>query len=269
MAIYNIEDMKLLARDQNGKCLSKDYINFHSDLAWMCARGHTFDATPAQVKRGAWCKQCEHYVRRRITIEDLQEMAFNKGGKCISKKYIDQKTPLEWECEFGHRWFAKCAHMRSVGSWCPHCSGRAKMTIEQMQELAKKKGGVCLSKKYVNSHSKLKWQCDKGHKWMAEASHILAGRWCPHYDCRYRKVSEKLRGNIDELKEIAKERGGKLLSKEYTNRNIPLVWQCANKHQWEAKASNVKFGLTWCPFCDRSLISKTAYKKAMLARTKK
>ena len=34
-----------------------------------------------------------------------------------------------------------------------------KLTIEQMQALAQAKNGVCLSKKYIDSKTKLRWQC--------------------------------------------------------------------------------------------------------------
>jgi len=35
----------------------------------------------------------------------------------------------------------------------------AKLTIEQMQALAQERKGVCLSTKYVNQSTKLRWRC--------------------------------------------------------------------------------------------------------------
>jgi len=32
-----------------------------------------------------------------------------------------------------------------------------------MQQVAKKRGGKCLSEKYVNAKTKLEWECRKGH----------------------------------------------------------------------------------------------------------
>ncbi len=37
----------------------------------------------------------------------------------------------------------------------------SRKTINDMHELAKSKKGKCLSKIYLNAHSKLKWQCTK------------------------------------------------------------------------------------------------------------
>ena len=42
-----------------------------------------------------------------------------------------------------------------------------KLTIEQMQALAKKRGGECLSTTYVNKRTKLLWRCLEGHEWEA------------------------------------------------------------------------------------------------------
>ena len=48
-----------------------------------------------------------------------------------------------------------------------------------MQHIAEKREGKCLSTKYINSVTKLEWQCKKGHQWFAAPSKIKFGRWCP------------------------------------------------------------------------------------------
>ena len=54
-----------------------------------------------------------------------------------------------------------------------------RLTIEEMQALAAKKGGKCLSTQYINSKIKLKWQCAEGHIWEATPSSIKnGGTWC-------------------------------------------------------------------------------------------
>ena len=55
-----------------------------------------------------------------------------------------------------------------------------RLTIEEMQALAAKKGGKCLSTQYINTNIKLKWQYAKGHTWMrALAKFKSRGSWCP------------------------------------------------------------------------------------------
>ena len=43
---------------------------------------------------------------KRILLEDLQNFAANKGGKCLSSHFKNNKSKVEWECNFGHTWMA-------------------------------------------------------------------------------------------------------------------------------------------------------------------
>ena len=38
-----------------------------------------------------------------------------------------------------------------------------KLSIKEMQILANAKNGICVSKNYINSKSKLTWKCKEGH----------------------------------------------------------------------------------------------------------
>jgi len=38
---------------------------------------------------------------------------------------------------------------------------------------------------YINVKTKLKWQCERRHIWMATPDNIKSGRWCPK--CRSKK----------------------------------------------------------------------------------
>ena len=53
-----------------------------------------------------------------------------------------------------------------------------KLTIEQMQALAKERDGVCLSTTYVNAHTKLRWRCAEGHEWETTPDSVKGGSWC-------------------------------------------------------------------------------------------
>lgn len=246
---YKIEDMQLLAADHEGKCLSKEYWGMKTQLSWMCKKGHTWDDYPYAVKQGAWCRQCVRGKTTRLTIEEMQLIAIEKGGKCLSGEYVNGRTNLKWQCKEGHIWESAPQHVKNSNAWCPTCAGKAKHTMEQMRELAEKKGGKCLSDEYINSRTNLKWQCEKGHKWEAMPAKILIGHWCTHYDCRYVTVSKKLRADIKPLQELAEKKGGKLISTEYVNSFVKLIWQCSEGHQWKSKAVNVRNNKTWCPVC--------------------
>jgi hypothetical protein len=52
-------------------------------------------------------------------------------------------------------------------------------TIADMQELASRKNGKCLSGKYITGKIKLLWECKQNHRWEATPAQIKLGRWCP------------------------------------------------------------------------------------------
>lgn len=58
-----------------------------------------------------------------LDLADLKEAAIFRGGKCLSTSMTkgDLVTPIEWECQFGHRFRASAALVLQGGHWCPKC----------------------------------------------------------------------------------------------------------------------------------------------------
>ena len=65
----------------------------------------------------------EQKPRSEWTIEDMRKAAEFRGGKCLSESMEkgDFRTPLEWECQFGHRFKASPVLVLEGGHWCPEC----------------------------------------------------------------------------------------------------------------------------------------------------
>lgn len=245
--LASIKDIQNLARSRGGFCLSKEYLKPDEKLNWQCNQKHTWKATLSKVKGGQWCPICAQAKRgasQRANINDIKKVAEALGGKCKSKTYTNAITPLVWECDKGHLWKAT-AHKIRQGSWCPICLGKNK-TIADAQDLAETRGGKCLSKVYKNNHTNLRWQCHLGHKWNAAYSNIQAGKWCPL--CANENRGATQRATIEEMQNLAKNRGGKCLSTKYINANTHLKWICDKGHIWNATPGHVKHG-TWCPKC--------------------
>ena len=173
-----LNELQSIAESQGGRCRSKGYTHSDIKLDWECAEGHRWSSVPRHVKMGSWCPECAGL--KRLTIELMQCIAKEHGGKCLSQEYVNQNIKLQWECASGHRWKAKPAHIKNANSWCPECAGNRRGTIQEMQSLASKRGGDCLSKRYVNSQTKIRWSCSRGHTWMATPSNVKnRGSWCP------------------------------------------------------------------------------------------
>ncbi|MFQ5687484.1 MAG: hypothetical protein ACE5GV_12585 [Candidatus Scalindua sp.] len=243
MKKLTIEEMRGIAKKRDGKCLSDLYVNTHTKLLWECAEGHQWKAVPTSIKSGKWCPKCavkDRTEKSRGTIEEIQKVTEERGGKCLSDTYVNSQTKLLWECAEGHKWEAIPNSIKR-GSWCPHCAGSAKCTIEEMQRIAEERGGKCLSDTFVNLQTNLLWECAEGHQWEAASNNIKSGTWCP-------VCGGTIKGTIEEIQRIAEERGGDCLSERYKNAQTLLEWRCAEGHVWKATPNSIKSG-TWCLIC--------------------
>jgi len=191
-------------------------------LRWACQAGHEWQALPNSVVQGAWCPKCavmQNAAARRLSITDMKDFAQKRGGKCLSTTYHNIAIKLEWKCSKGHRWTATPNNTRR-GEWCPICariSGgqKRRLTIEQnaascgqawrpmpLQNISRRECcpavGVC-----------------RRTRWRAVPSSVKHGSWCLR--CWRLRQGDACRLKIDTVKGLARARGGKLVSKEYTN----------------------------------------------------
>ena len=84
-----------------------------------------------------------------------------------------------------------------------------------MQELANQRGGLCLSKAYINSTTKLLWRCANGHEFQASPTSIKnSGTWCPK--CHFFRNEELYRSMFEYIfdTEFKKVRPKFLISKK-------------------------------------------------------
>jgi len=240
-AKITLADAQRIAASRGGECLSGAYLpGVH--LQWRCAQGHVWRATYASVRQGSWCPACAR-ANRRCTLEEMQALAAARGGRCLSVRYTDCHTPLEWECALGHRWKALPTDIKHSGAWCRKCAQRRNAhTIGEMQEIARARDGQCLSRVYTNNLTALKWRCAMGHCWKATPNRVIQGAWCRQ--C----ANDKKRYTLERMQALAASRGGRCLSERYINTKTHLMWECARGHAWKAIPHSVLNG-SWCPQC--------------------
>lgn len=177
-----LKEMQQFAASKGGKCLSDLYVDSHTKLKWQCNKDHIWEATPTHVLADrSWCPYCAH--NHRLSIEDVKRLAEVKNGKLLSDKYFNAKQKLKWQCKEGHVWQSTQSDIKQ-GKWCPICgklrsADKQKLTIGKMQTLAQSHGGLCLSTKYINNHTKLEWICNRNHVWKSTPKQIKRGQWCP------------------------------------------------------------------------------------------
>ncbi|MBA3550301.1 MAG: hypothetical protein H0T76_27820 [Nannocystis sp.] len=110
-----------------------------------------------------------------------------------------------------------------------------------MKQLARERGGWCLSNQYDRAQSPLRWRCQRLHEWDARPAFVKQGTWCP-------VCGGVIPATIEQMHAMAAERGGQCLSTDYLNGLVKLRWRCAAGHTWTARPGSIKAG-RWCRDC--------------------
>lgn len=227
-----------IVTEKGGK-ITGEYINTSVKVEIECDKGHTWNASPHHVKNGSWCPTCAG----RCPIEAKKKfynIVEEKKGKVIGE-YIDTKTKIEIECENGHTWNVKPNEIKQ-GSWCPRCLKNCPIKAqENLYKIVNEKNGKILGK-YVNSQTKIQFECSQGHQWEAKPNGIIQGTWC-----------SKCSGNCPiQAKEIffelIKEKGGNVIG-EYKNVTTKIKIKCGNEHTWDVTPHQIMASNSWCPVC--------------------
>ncbi|WP_061128714.1 hypothetical protein [Caballeronia catudaia] len=115
-----LERLQAAARKRGGECLSSEYTGARKRYRFRCAARHEWRAFAGTIWQGGWCSRCAS-IANRTSIETLQMMAAERGGKCLSTEALGTQVKHTWECHRGHVWQTTPATIRS-GSWCPNCA---------------------------------------------------------------------------------------------------------------------------------------------------
>ena len=169
-------------------------------------------------------------IRFNRTIEEMQEVAVERGGRCLSEVYLGSITHLEWECAEGHRWRAIPNNVRR-GGWCPICARR-------------RRGGKAFSVT-TESNGESKPRSTVGGQ--RPASVLGCGR--------RRRSKQQLAAD---LLRIVEERGGRCLTIAFDSREAVLRLECAEGHLWQTRVGSILDG-HWCHVCGRRSM-EAAYK---------
>ncbi|RHZ78655.1 hypothetical protein Glove_158g12 [Diversispora epigaea] len=154
---------------------------------------------------------------KKLSLDDAIEIARKKNGKCLSTQYINNSTPLYWQCNKFHTWHTTLSNVKNHNTWCLTCSRiissiKQAYTLEEVKCVAYSRNGECLSEKYYNNRIPLRWKCSKGHEWLALFYSIINNQsWC-------------LLSNLD--------------------------WRCTKGHNWSAPSHTI-LKECWCPFCSK------------------
>jgi hypothetical protein len=137
--------------------------------------------------------------------------------------------------------------------------------LQEIKKLAKERNIELLSTEYINNMSDLEFRCIQCQRtWKDFRANIMQKVQRNTFGCPYcnKKHKEVL---FKEFQELAKERGGELLSKEFYGMTKYHRWKCRLCGcEWKAKPSTVKDYPSkkgsWCPDCGNESMRKNLHK---------
>lgn len=131
----------------------------------------------------------ERGLKKQKVLDEFSKTLKANNITLISTSYETLQSKLELKCDNPEHpnYFVSATAIRNGYFKCPCCpqvkKGRpSKYTLKDAQDLAIKKGGVCLSTEYINNEKKLKWHCgNEFHApWEATFSNVKYMKsWCP------------------------------------------------------------------------------------------
>ena len=161
--------------------------NARSKSLFKCQYGHSWIATADSVCRGSGCPHCAGQTK--ITLDLANQKLKPRGITCVNFT-SGARSNCTFMCDKGHAWVTSMSKVLN-NSGCPHCSNKARLTIQTINIRLKERGLLCtLSPGSVSQ--KGSFRCKNGHTWDAIVNNVLThGRGCPFCSVSGFKPDEK------------------------------------------------------------------------------
>lgn len=267
----DIEEMKSIAAERGGSCLSSEYVTDAVKLAWQCCEGHIWEASPNNIKHDKWCPTCSEGLGERICRLFFQRFFgfdFVKVRPTWLRNSKGFLLELDGYCEelgiaFEHQ---GRQHYSDVSFF----SKRIRYD-EEKRNLCQLRGIKLIEIPEVLNDIKIKdlkpfiiKECEKNSIELPD--NIRQLEITPLEIFTYTKNQERrLLAQKAEAKIISK--GGTLLGTHLTDKGISFEILCANKHRWSITNSNLSRD-RWCPMCRQEISSNLRLAKKETARQK-
>jgi hypothetical protein len=211
---YTLEEIKAKAKEKGYEILSKRYFSSNSKLKFkhiLCR--YEFIKSWGDFFDSGNCKKCAGLF---VELSDCSKLAEENNFTILSKRYIscDKKLKIKHNC---------CGHVFKI-SWdnfkqkrsCPQCSKKVRITIKKVKDLSKQNGYKLISKKYINSKTKMEFiHLDCGRKYFASWDTFKKGVGCGF-------CFGNNKPSFEFVKSFSEIKGFTLVTKEYRNRKSKL-----------------------------------------------
>lgn len=290
-SLQNYENFKTIVEEKNYKLLSHSLSTMEDELDFECEQGHYFKMNGLNFKaiynhdkyRDEACRECfeikhPQKVAQTITIQTCQDFAQNLGYQCLSARYYNVNTVLQWQCNHGHYFEKTWRQMdrNKTGQYCPECIKQKlypavtktvavkskelvslvtysatgeKRDIEWLKNFAKDNGCELISDKYLGMDIKHRFQCDKGHEFVSSVSNLMDKKERGTHFCL--ACSDVTIVTLQACEAFAQNIGYQCLATEYKNVNTLMPWLCEKGHAFEKTWRQFQRNKTgnYCPHC--------------------
>lgn len=251
---------------------SQVFVRSSQMVWWRCSLGHEWKAKIV-TRHVSGCPVC---TNRRVLpgYNDLasqkpelaKEWNFSKN-KDLSPTQITPgtSTAVWWVCEEGHEWKTSPANRSGLGTGCPYCSGRKRVSgtndlLATNPELAdewhfEKNLGLDPWKISPSSSRKVWWICGEGHEFqrVIHSRAVQGVKYCPY--CTAREAIEGENDLATTHLELSAQwhptRNKGLSPNQITHRYSKgkVWWLCESGHEWQAKPWYRSVLNSGCPYC--------------------
>ncbi len=183
---------------------------------------------------------------RRAAHQQLEEYVSARGGVLVTEGVLLSSDRVVIRCGCGFEWDVQVGALIHNKTWCPKCAGKHKgRADENVRAYVKLRGGEVLTEGRLVSNGRLDVRCKCGYEWNVGVGPLYQQQtWCP-------KCAGNLPRSLGELRTIAEARGGKLLSKLFTNVDATYDFECSLGHSFSNTFKHVESRGQWCPTCNK------------------
>ena len=152
------------------------YKNNSTKIKHKCSAGHIYLQTPGSHLQGQGCPIC--FGNKKKTPKEYYDECKERELDLPIEDYVNAYTKIKHKCSKGHIYpQTPSSHLQGQG--CPICKGTPKRTPKQYFIECKESKYDLPIEDYINSHTKIKHKCSKGHIYPQTPCNHLQGYGCP------------------------------------------------------------------------------------------
>ena len=216
-----------------------------------------------RTQRNSSCPECRLRLMRYDSslLKNFPKLAeewnlTKNDGLDYSQISYKARKLVWWKCAKGHEWQSMIHTRVNENKNCPICNTKDTGLSEKYPQLAKewdkeKNKNKSLDNYSENSHIKVWWKCENGHKW----EQAIRRRIAVNQTCMFCEIDKKNKENsiaskaphlINEIHPVKNEKID--LGKISCRSGQYLWWKCSHGHTFEMSVASKVDG-KGCPYC--------------------